>query len=83
MIENSLQDVSKRGIEFLEELAQLQKGKRILVVSHGALIGLTLQRLLPNEFQKTVIDNASLTILTYNESQWKCPLYNCTKHLTS
>jgi 2,3-bisphosphoglycerate-dependent phosphoglycerate mutase len=76
------EDVSKRGIEFLEDLAQTQKGKRILVVSHGALIGLTLQRLLPNQFQKTVIDNASLTILTYDESQWECPLYNCTKHLS-
>ncbi|MEK5038473.1 histidine phosphatase family protein [Sporosarcina sp. FSL K6-3457] len=73
--------VSNRGLEFLEELVMAHKDKRVLVVSHGALIGLTLQRLLPEQFPKTSIDNTSLTILKNTENIWSCPLYNGTKHL--
>ncbi|WP_117149132.1 histidine phosphatase family protein [Paraliobacillus zengyii] len=74
-------DVSNRGRDFLEDIVCTYKGKRILVVSHGALIGLTLQRLLPQKFQKTYIDNTSITILKNREEKWDCILYNCTKHL--
>lgn len=45
-----LEDISNRGRDFLEDIVCTYKGKRILVVSHGALIGLTLQRLLPQKF---------------------------------
>ncbi|WP_342598055.1 histidine phosphatase family protein [Psychrobacillus sp. FSL H8-0483] len=74
-------DVSKRGSDFLEEAAITYKDKRVLVVSHGALIGLTLRRLLPEKFTSTLIDNTSVTILENIENQWDCTLYNCTKHL--
>lgn len=74
-------EVGKRGIEFLEDIARSYSGKRILIVSHGALIGLTLQQLLPKVFQSTNIDNTSLTILHHNSDNWDCALYNCTKHL--
>ena len=73
--------VSKRGYEFLTKLATKYIDKRVLVVSHGALIGLTLQRLLPDKFMSTHIENTSLTILINNESKWDCTLYNCTQHL--
>lgn len=75
------EDVSKRGLEFMEEIVVTYKGKRVLVVSHGALIGLTLQRLLPERFPRTHIENTSITILENSESKWSCTLYNCTKHL--
>ncbi|MGM0903886.1 MAG: histidine phosphatase family protein [Bacillota bacterium] len=75
------EEVSKRGAEFLEEIADTYKGKRILIISHGALIGLTLQRILPEKFQKTYIDNTSITLLKYTENKWDCILYNCTEHL--
>ncbi|SEN70921.1 Broad specificity phosphatase PhoE [Mesobacillus persicus] len=78
----TFEDVSNRGLEFLAEIVQTYNGKRVLVVSHGALIGLTLQQVLPQRFQKTYIDNTSLTILKHNEGNWECSLYNCTKHLT-
>lgn len=73
--------VSSRGLEFLEELAITYKDKRVLVVSHGALIGLTLQRLLPEQFPRTYIENTSVTILENSETKWHCTLYNCTTHL--
>lgn len=75
------EDVSKRGMEFLKELVNTYKGKRILLFSHGALIGLTLQRLFPIIFPETYIDHTSITILRKNEDKWDCELYNCTKHL--
>lgn len=73
--------VSNRGSAFLEELVTIYKDKRVLVVSHGALIGLTLQRLLPEQFSKTSINNTSITILTNIKNTWSCSLYNCTIHL--
>lgn len=75
------EDVSNRGRDFLEYIVNTYKGKRILVISHGALIGLTLQQLLPQKFQKTYINNTSITILNNIEGKWDCILYNCTKHL--
>jgi 2,3-bisphosphoglycerate-dependent phosphoglycerate mutase len=76
------EDVSNRGVEFVEELASTYNGKQVLIVSHGALIGLTLQKLLPQVFQKTYIDNTSVTILNNCNGEWNCSLYNCTKHIS-
>ncbi|MEI4770859.1 histidine phosphatase family protein [Psychrobacillus sp. FJAT-51614] len=75
------EDVAKRGYEFLSEIITTYSDKHVLVISHGALIGLTLQRLLPKKFPKTHIDNTSLTILNNSQGTWDCTLYNCTKHL--
>jgi len=75
------EDVSNRGLEFLNQLAITYKDKRVLVVSHGALIGLTLQRLMPEQFPMTYIENTSVTILENSENKWHCTLYNCTTHL--
>ncbi|MYL65456.1 histidine phosphatase family protein [Bacillus hwajinpoensis] len=77
----SFEEVGKRGIEFLKGIVHTYNGKRILIVSHGALIGLTLQQLLPSRFQKTYINNTAFTILENINGDWDCSLYNCTKHL--
>lgn len=77
----AFENVSKRGYQFLLDLTTLYRDKRVLVVSHGALIGLTLQKILPQKFPNTHIDNTSLTILNNIENTWDCSLYNCTKHL--
>ncbi|MCR8642004.1 histidine phosphatase family protein [Paenibacillus sp. N1-5-1-14] len=78
----SYEDVGRRGIDFIKEVSVKHAGKRILIVSHGALIGLTLQHLLPDVFIKTYIDNTSITILQLRDEVWECVLYNCTKHLS-
>ncbi|KZE69155.1 phosphoglycerate kinase [Fictibacillus phosphorivorans] len=77
----NFKDVANRGIDFLKDIVCTYKGNRILVVSHGALIGLTLQKLLPQKFQQTYIDHTSITILSHIEDKWDCSLYNCTRHL--
>ncbi|MHC8520704.1 histidine phosphatase family protein [Rossellomorea sp. H39__3] len=75
------EDVAGRGLRFLEDVVQKYEGKRVLVVSHGALIGLTLKRLMPDAFQQTNMENTSITVLHHHEDQWDCSLYNCSKHL--
>ncbi|QHS21848.1 histidine phosphatase family protein [Virgibacillus sp. MSP4-1] len=74
-------EIAKRGTEFVEEISAAYKGKRILVVSHGLLLGLTLKRLLPNQWEKPELEHTSVTILEYKDDKWDCSLYNCTKHL--
>lgn len=75
------EDVAERGTQFLEEIMHAYENKNVLVVSHGAVIGLSLQKLLPQRFAATYMDNASLTLLTKSNGEWNCPLFNCTKHL--
>lgn len=75
------ESVAKRGAEFVEDIAARFTGKRVLMVSHGALIGNTLKEILPDQFKKTNLENTSLTILEYRDSKWGCSLYNCIKHL--
>lgn len=75
------EDVAERGTQFLEEVMQTYGNKNILVVSHGAVIGLSLQKLLPQRFTTTYMNNASLTLLTKSNGEWNCPLFNCTEHL--
>ncbi|MGM1048090.1 MAG: histidine phosphatase family protein [Bacillota bacterium] len=74
-------DVACRGVIFLEEICDTYKDMRVLVVSHGALIGLSLQRLFPELFSKTYINNASLTLITKESNGWTCILYNDIEHL--
>ncbi|GAB6926179.1 phosphatase PhoE [Paenibacillus sp. JCM 10914] len=74
--------IAARGTQFLEEVWRSYSGQRVLVVSHGAIIGLSLQKLLPERFATTYINNASLTLLTKVSGTWDCTLYNDTNHLT-
>ena len=77
----NLDDAADRGVSCIDDVLVNSKGQRVLLVSHGALIGLTLKKLLPEKFQTTSLDNTSITILTRAESNWDCSLYNCTIHL--
>ena len=77
----TVEEVFNRGMQCIDEIVQLHKGKKVLLVSHGAMIGILLQRLLPDVFRSTYMDNTSLTILTNTDGIWDCRLYNCTKHL--
>lgn len=77
----SKEAVAQRGVDFIENISADFAGKRVLVVSHGGWIGITLRKLLPERFRKTNLENTSLTLLQYSENNWDCPLYNCIKHL--
>ncbi len=77
----SLDETADRGVACTKDVLNNFNGQRVLLISHGALIGLTLQKLLPDKFQETSLNNTSITILTSAESKWHCSLYNCTTHL--
>ncbi|TVX96264.1 histidine phosphatase family protein [Cohnella terricola] len=77
-----IEDVQKRGINFLEEINLKHKGEKILVVSHGALIQYSFNKLLPHIPIKH-LGNTSITIIEKIDNQWSTELYNCTKHLLS
>ncbi|MGV2806555.1 histidine phosphatase family protein, partial [Clostridium perfringens] len=64
------EDVAERGAQFLEEVMQTYGNKNILVGSHGAGIGLSLQNLLPQRYTTTYMNNASLTLLTKSNGEW-------------
>ncbi|PYI55153.1 histidine phosphatase family protein [Paenibacillus flagellatus] len=74
--------VAERGAQAIAEIADRHPGQRVLVVSHGGLLGLTLKRLVPHVDTSAFLDNTSLSLVRRTEDgRWECDLYNCTKHL--
>lgn len=65
---------------FRDILAEHANG-RILIVSHGALIVNCLRLFVPELDTTERLDNATITLLTYDDERWDCPLYNCKVHL--
>jgi probable phosphoglycerate mutase len=76
------ESIVKRGMSFITYINEKHKDKRVLVVSHGALVGLTLKRLIPHVDTEEHLHNTSLTILKcLHNNKWDCELYNCAKHI--
>ncbi|MNC29716.1 hypothetical protein D3C75_779790 [compost metagenome] len=69
-----------RGSRAIEEIAQRHPGKRVLVVSHGAILRSSLSGLVPELDVSVLLKNTSLTRLVYTGNAWTCELYNCVKH---
>ncbi|MDT0123234.1 histidine phosphatase family protein [Paenibacillus sp. RRE4] len=78
----SHESIVKRGKQCLAELANRHSGENILVVSHGAFLGLTMKKLLAHMDIHGNLSNTSVTHLHSGTPRWDCSLYNCTKHLT-
>jgi probable phosphoglycerate mutase len=77
----SSEQVTARGISFVENILREHPGKNILIVSHGSFIRHLLQALLPASYAHESIKNTSVTSLLFSDRAWTCELYNCTKHL--
>jgi probable phosphoglycerate mutase len=73
--------VVARGLEFLSYITQTYPDQKVLIVSHGAFIGLTLKKLLPQDDKREHLHNTSVTLLKRTEDCWECELYNCAKHI--
>lgn len=76
------ESIRKRGLSLITEVSEKHADKRILVVSHGALLGLTLKQLIPHVDTEEHLHNTSITRLVHTGGRWECELYNCAKHLT-
>lgn len=80
--EESREAVAERGMRAINEIADRHPGQRVLIVSHGGLLGLSMKRLLPHVDTSAFLRNTSLSLVRRTEDgRWECDLYNCTKHL--
>lgn len=77
----SNEEIILRGANCFKDIAERHPNKRILIVSHGALIGLTLKKLIPHIDTAERMHNTSVTILNKDELRWDCERYNCITHL--
>ncbi len=78
----SRESIVERGLSFASYLLDNHEGSSVLVVSHGALVRLTLKHLIPHVDTKERLRNASITTLTNLNGSWDCALYNCAKHIS-
>jgi probable phosphoglycerate mutase len=76
----SLKELLARWDHFLAEAPWTAEGGRVLIVSHGGFIEPVLAHRCHVALEKH-LDNASLSVLSFDSSDWSCSLLNCTKHL--
>ena len=74
----SKSDLTRRSLLLLETFINTHPGKRILAISHGALIrtvlGITSENQLPREGER--LGNASLNIVSHLENSWAVTKYD-------
>lgn len=70
----------ERGLECLSELCEHYAGKRLLVVTHGAFIGVMLNGILA-QMPEGSLQNTSLSVVEKTSEGWSCTLFNCTAHI--
>jgi len=74
----SKSDLTRRSLLLLEKFINTHPGKRILAISHGALIrtvlGITSENQLPREGER--LGNASLNIVSHLENSWAVTKYD-------
>ena len=70
-----------RGMEAVMDICASHPEDRVLVVSHGALIGTLLPVLIPHTDTSEHLHNTSITVIRKIEESWECGLFNCVKHL--
>jgi probable phosphoglycerate mutase len=78
----SPRQVATRGAEALRRIAARHPGERVVVVSHGGALTLTLSLLLDGDISKwsRVMDNCAITELELDPSP-KLVSFNCVTHL--
>ncbi|SEO03346.1 histidine phosphatase family protein [Paenibacillus sp. OV219] len=72
--------IMSRGMSFIEDISTSLPGEKVLIISHGALLGVTLKKLIPHVDTEEHLKNTSITVLNL-KSKWECELYNCARHL--
>ena len=76
----SKSSITERGLAFVHSILAKHPDERVLVVSHGALLRLTVKELVPGEGSRERLHAASFTELIYREGNWTCTCYNRTAH---
>ncbi|MCI0183113.1 MAG: histidine phosphatase family protein [Acidibacillus sp.] len=76
-------DVRNRAMKVLYVLCERFEGRRIIVVSHGAVINAVLAELSGGEVGtgKTILQNVCLNTLHFHHNRWEIESYNRIDHL--
>ncbi|WP_128101528.1 histidine phosphatase family protein [Paenibacillus sp. DCT19] len=74
-------DIIKRGVDCLADLAERHPNQKLLIVSHGAILGLILSKLVRHVDMQESLHNTSVTIINKEQVRWNCERYNCISHL--
>ena len=74
----SKSSITERGLAFVQYILAKHPDERVLAVSHGALLRLTLQHLLPEMDTGGRLRSASYTELVHAAGHWSCICYNRT-----
>lgn len=74
-------EIVARGMKCIMDICERHPDRKVLIISHAALIGRTLKKLIPHVDTEVHLDNTSVTILNKSQVRWDCALYNCTIHL--
>ncbi|TYR73933.1 histidine phosphatase family protein [Rossellomorea vietnamensis] len=82
--QESREEVVDRAIRGVEEIQQRFPDKNVLLVAHGALIGLLLAELSPGEFVygETRLVNACINTIHFQDNKWNLKEYNQIGHLS-
>lgn len=75
------QAIAARGVSFIQEVIAKHPNQKVLIVSHGGLLSLTLKDLITHEDIEEHLHNTSVTKLRHMDNRWECLLYNCIAHL--
>lgn len=80
----SINDFHLRIANFMNEIAEANKGKKVLLVSHGGamqrMLVHTMGQLAENNI-RPLCDNASISVFKYTNGQWMLVTWNDTAHL--
>jgi len=80
----NLAELEKRAIKKLKEVLKKNKGKTILLVTHGGVKMVIMVNFFKkdiNDIRKKYINPTSFTEILFRNSKPKLIRYNCTKHL--
>jgi probable phosphoglycerate mutase len=77
----SAEDAMIRGSLCIEEIAARHPNEHILIVSHGAIIRHSLNKLIAQFDRKELLKNTSVTRIIKTNDAWSCELFNCVNHL--
>lgn len=74
------EQIQKRALDFMEDIARRFPDKNILVISHGGLLAQLYVALFQDKYNER-IGNLSFTVVENQQQNWIMQLYNCTHHL--
>lgn len=77
------EDLQIRGVSALKRIVEMYPDKKVIAVSHGALIRAILEKISNGQTKLGIgkINNTSINIINYNNGQFEIEAYNAVAHL--